>query len=67
MLLKSGANPNLAMVGGKTPLLMSATHGGVQNIRTLLENGADVSTQDEHGETAIHMAVRGCHYHTLKV
>jgi ankyrin repeat protein len=67
MLLKSGANPNLPMSNGRTPLHISAQSGGVHNIRLLLENGANVSSEDSNGETAVHMAVRGCHFKTLKV
>lgn len=67
MLLKSGANPNLPMSNGCTPLHISAQAGGVRNIPLLLENGADVNKQDNHGETALHAAVRSCNFKALKV
>ena len=67
MLLKSGANPNLPLTDGRTPLHISAQVGGSRNIRLLLENGANISTEDKVGESAIHKAIRGCHYKPLKV
>ena len=33
----------------------------------LLDNGANIATEDQDGESAIHKAVRGCHHKTLKV
>lgn len=67
MLLKSGANPNLPMSNCCTPLHISAQAGGVQNIRLLLENGADINKVDNAGETAVHAAVRHSNFKALKV
>ena len=41
MLLKSGADPNLAMSDGKTPLHISSESGTLSVLRQLLANGAD--------------------------
>ena len=40
MLLKSGADTNLAMADGKTPLHISAESGTIAVLRQLLSNGA---------------------------
>ena len=52
---------------GRTPLHLSAQVGGSRNIRLLLDNGGNIATNDQDGESAIHKAVRGCHHKTLKV
>jgi ankyrin repeat protein len=41
MLLKSGADTNMAMADGRTPLHISAESGTIAVIRQLLANGAD--------------------------
>ena len=41
MLIKSGADTNLAMSDGKTPLHISAETGTLAVLRHLLANGAD--------------------------
>jgi ankyrin repeat protein len=41
MLLKSGAETNMAMADGRTPLHVSAESGTIAVIRQLLANGAD--------------------------
>ena len=67
MLLKSGADPNLAMSDGRTALHVAADNGGVSIIKYLLANGADVMKADNQGETVLHKAAKGCHHPTLKV
>ncbi len=41
MLLKSGADTNLAMSNGMTPLHIAAESGNIAVLRLLLSNGAD--------------------------
>ena len=67
MLLKSGSNPNLPMRDGRRSLHIAAYSGNARNVRLLLENGGDVALADGNGETALHLAVKGCHLKTLKV
>lgn len=75
MLLKSGANPNCPMKDGKTPLHIVATGsnmgggggGALRVLRLLLENGADVEMKDDSGETALHAAIKNCHFSALRV
>ena len=49
MLLKSGADTNLALSDGKTPLHISAESGTIAVFRHLLTNGADPWKQDKVG------------------
>ena len=55
MLLKSGADTNLALSDGKTPLHISAESGTIAVLRHLLANGADPWKQDK---------VKNVMYHT---
>lgn len=41
MLLKSGANPNLATDDGQTPVHVAARHGNLATLILLLEDGGD--------------------------
>ena len=66
MLLKSGADTNLAMSDGKTPLHISAESGTIAVLRQLLANGADPLKTDKLGETALHKACRRCHHPVVK-
>ncbi len=47
MLLKSGADANLAMADGRTPIHIAAESGNIGVIKLLLENEADIIATDE--------------------
>ena len=47
MLIKSGADINLAMSDGKTPLHISAETGTIEVFKYLLSNGAEPTKQDK--------------------
>ena len=47
MLLKSGADTNMALSDGKTPLHISAESGTIAALRHLLVNGADPLKKDK--------------------
>ena len=66
MLLKSGADTNLAMSDGKTPLHISAESGTIAVLKHLLANGANPLQTDNKGETALHKACRRCHQPVVK-
>ncbi|MCG9894235.1 MAG: ankyrin repeat domain-containing protein [Fimbriimonadaceae bacterium] len=47
-----------SVFGGRTPLMVAASHGRESAVRTLLDLGADVHLADPKGETALHLACR---------
>ena len=59
VLLEHGANPNARGSGGLTPLMMAAaTKADPTMVQLLLAKGADVSVQDESGNSALDWALR---------
>ncbi|HEX8311443.1 MAG TPA: ankyrin repeat domain-containing protein, partial [Chthoniobacteraceae bacterium] len=56
-LLEAGANPNIAMNDGRTPL-MAAARAGVTGANTelLLQAGAELNARDKEGRTALGIA-----------
>ncbi len=52
-LLKKGANPNLATLTGRVPLMAAAGGGDVEAIRLLLDKGAKISAVSSAGSTAL--------------
>lgn len=51
-LLEAGADPNITVYGGLTPLMLAAPGDSVV-IEMLIQAGADVNAQDERGATAL--------------
>ena len=47
MLLKSGADANLAMADGRTPIHIAAESGNIGVIKLLLENEANILATDQ--------------------
>lgn len=66
MLLKSGADSNLAMADGRTPIHIASESGNIGVIKLLLENDADILATDGDGETALHKACKMCNYNVLQ-
>ncbi|XP_059080155.1 serine/threonine-protein phosphatase 6 regulatory ankyrin repeat subunit B-like [Tigriopus californicus] len=62
MLLKSGADTNLAMQDGRTPVHIASESGNIAVLKLLLANGADPLMTDKSGETALHKSARRCHF-----
>ena len=57
MLLKSGADANLAMADGRTPIHIAAESGNIGVIKLLLENDADILATDEVSSMKIKFVV----------
>lgn len=59
LLLKYGANPNVADMQCITPLMVAASSDDYKSVKLLCKGNADVDLQDERGWSAVHYAVYG--------
>ena len=62
MLLKSGADTNITMSNGMTPLHIASESGNLAVLKLLLANGADPKVVDKIGESGLHKCCRRCHF-----
>ena len=53
LLLLHGLHPDMRAKGGLTPLHLAVTRAQIGCVRTLIENGADISIRDQSGQDAI--------------
>lgn len=69
LLIKCGSDVNaLTEVGLKTPLHIVAYHGFIPTAKLLLEEDEiELGLTSEDGESALHIAVRRCHYGIVKL
>jgi ankyrin repeat protein len=61
MLLRAGADMNLAMEDGSTPIFIASFSGEVEAVRLLIEAGADVNKPRHDGDTPFFIASREGH------
>jgi hypothetical protein len=66
MLLKSGADSNITMENGETPLHVAARVGRLRIIKLLLLDGADLQKTSKEGETPLHLACLHGHFKVVK-
>ena len=64
-MLKGGVSPNVKNAPGNTPLIISASLGDTQSVRTLLAYRADVNAVNNDGNTAMLYAARYNHPETV--
>lgn len=57
LLHEHGADLNLAMDGGRTPLHEAVINGDKETMSTLIDLGAQLDLADEEGNTPLHLAV----------
>ncbi len=62
MLLEAGADPNVEVYSGNTPLINAATGGYEAVVNTLIENGADTQHASDSGLTALSEAAKNGYY-----
>jgi hypothetical protein len=60
------ADINIADINGVSALHLAAELGDVESIRSLIEHGAWVNTQDHQGENPLFYAVRGNQYQVIR-
>jgi hypothetical protein len=56
-LLKHGADINLRSSDGRTPLMWAAFRNNVKMAEFLMDNGADVTAEDNQGWSALDIAI----------
>lgn len=56
-LLERGANPELALINGRTPLITAAGSGCLRVVEALLARGVAIDRQMQNGSTALMYAV----------
>ena len=57
VLLQLGADPNVALNDGTTPLMAAASNGHGDAVKALIAAGAELDSCDRHGRTALHHAI----------
>jgi ankyrin repeat protein len=58
-MIKQGANVNLCDHNDTTAVHIATVSGRADNLRVLLENGADANASNNTNETAIEYAIKG--------
>ena len=66
-LLDAGANPNLALLSGETPLMVASRTGSAPVAELLLAKGADINATGTRKQTALMWAVAQKHPEVVKV
>jgi len=56
LLLEKGANPNVQIISGQTPLIIAIAENQIEIVKILLANGADKTIADLDGKTAVDYA-----------
>ncbi|OWF52231.1 uncharacterized protein LOC110448031 [Mizuhopecten yessoensis] len=66
VLLDNGADVNMTIRGGETPLHHAAKEGHLDVVQTLLDKQADLNAQDEKGERSLTLAAQNGHADVVK-
>ena len=56
LLIEKGADVSAKGFNGGTPLLMTATYGRVECLKTLLHHGSQINSTDDENDTALTLA-----------
>ncbi|MCH8684069.1 ankyrin repeat domain-containing protein [Pedomonas mirosovicensis] len=66
-LLSKGANPNLEDGNGNTPLILAASQGFADGVRSLVAFKADVNGRNRAGETPLIKAVQALNVQVVRI
>ena len=66
-LLAAGANPNLALLAGETPVMVASRSGSTTVVEQLIAKGANVNAHGTRGQTALMWAAAQEHPDVVKV
>jgi ankyrin repeat protein/mannosyltransferase OCH1-like enzyme len=61
LLLKNGANPNIAIISGDTPLYVASSKGHLEIVKLLIEAGANIEAKVDGKNTALFIAAHNHH------
>lgn len=61
ILIQAGANVNEPLEENCTVLMLAASRGYLDVVRTLVEAGAEIDTVSDHGDYALGQAAQGCY------
>lgn len=67
LLLKNGADINLANGEGETPMMIASSNNNVSFVKLLIEKGANVNAKDGKGRTALNFAEAKRSKETIKI
>ncbi len=56
-MLEAGADPNIRLANGTTPLMHGIWHHPTTPLKQLIEYGADLNARDHHGRTVLQRAI----------
>jgi ankyrin repeat protein len=66
-LLDAGANPNIALLSGETPLMVAARAGKAAAVSALVAKGANPNARGARGQTALMWAVSQKHVEVVRL
>ena len=67
LLLAAGVSPVQILKGGQTPLIISAIHGNLELVRSIVDAKVDLNIQDDSGATALMWATYRRHHRVIEL
>ena len=67
LLLAAGVSPVQIFKGGQTPLIISAIHGNLELVRSIVDAKVDLDIRDDSGATALMWATHRRHHRVIEL
>ncbi len=67
LFLSNGANPNIVMENGQTPIMTATMYSSTEIVKMLIKAGADVNAKDNDGKTALIIASKNSDIETVNI